>query len=173
MANILQATFQKTVLFELRIYMILHDYFPLIQWNKSPLVGVMVRQAIVWTNDGLTYKTTHIYASCQWVNRWGMYEMSLESQTKWSALVGLCELHFVDNLFNQPTNQPTNQMATSEKEVLGAHFWLATARVPGLSAPGVACLGYQGIIFALINWGRDKMAAIFQTTISNAFSWII
>ena len=101
MANILQATYQKTFWFELRIYMILYDYFPLIQWNKSPLVGVMVRQAIVWTNDG----QTHIYASCQWVNWWGMYETSLESQTKWSALVGLCELHFVDNLFNQPTNQ--------------------------------------------------------------------
>ena len=100
-----------------------------------------------------------------------MYETSLESQTKWSALVDLCELHFVDNLF-PATNQPTNQMATSEKEVFGAHFWLATAWVPGSSAPGVACLGYQGIIFALIDWGRDKMAAIFQT-ISNAFSWIL
>ena len=25
---------------------------------------------------------------------------------------------------------------------------------------------------SLIHWGRDKMAAIFQTTLSNAFSWM-
>ena len=32
------------------------------------------------------------------------------------------------------------------------------------SAPGITCL--------LTHWGRDKMAATFQTTFSNAFSWI-
>ena len=28
------------------------------------------------------------------------------------------------------------------------------------------------VICSLTNWGRDKMAAIFQTTLSNAFSWM-
>ena len=27
-------------------------------------------------------------------------------------------------------------------------------------------------LFSLTHWGRDKMAAIFQTTFSNAFSWM-
>ena len=251
MANILQATFQNTFLFELRIYMILHDYFPLIQWNKSPLVGVMVRQAIVWTNDG----QTHIYASCQWVNWWGtvyhkkfargfcfavlccgytltdfpisirltslalwqsndcpsaskatlmnmnkyfmwinyerlhnhnkakhsrtvciflgiycMYETSLESQTKWSALVGLCELHFVDNLFNQPTNQPNGDLCqrgvwspflTSDSS--GAWF-----KCPRCSLPWV-----PGRHFCVNKLRPRQDGCHFQTTISNAFSWII
>ena len=28
------------------------------------------------------------------------------------------------------------------------------------------------LIMHLTHWGRDKMAAIFQTTFSNAFSWM-
>ena len=33
--------------------------------------------------------------------------------------------------------------------------------------------GYLLLMFdRLLHWGRDKMAAIFQTTFSNAFSWI-
>ena len=34
----------------------------------------------------------------------------------------------------------------------------------GLSDPRVPCF--------LTHWGRDKMAAVFQTTFSNAFSWM-
>ena len=31
---------------------------------------------------------------------------------------------------------------------------------------------YQPILKKLTHWGRDKVAAIFQTTFSNAFSWM-
>ena len=37
------------------------------------------------------------------------------------------------------------------------------------------CIPKQGsilVIDGLIHWGRDKMAAISQTTFSNAFSWM-
>ena len=33
-------------------------------------------------------------------------------------------------------------------------------------------LAYDGAIVDLTHWGQDKMAAIFQTTFSNAFSWM-
>ena len=64
-----------------------------------------------------------------------MYETSLESQTKWSALVGLCELHFVDNLFNQPTNQISGDLwqVSFKKEVgvmvIDLVFWLTVCLI--------------------------------------------
>ena len=43
-------------------------------------------------------------------------------------------------------------------------------------APGVTSdthwFTYYALVFLLSHWGRDKMAAISQTTLSNAFSWI-
>ena len=34
-------------------------------------------------------------------------------------------------------------------------------------------LRYQGYLVILTHWGWDKMAAVSQTTLSNAFSWMI
>ena len=44
-----------------------------------------------------------------------------------------------------------------------AHIW----QVP----PQLGC-GYTWHFDGLTHWGRDKMAAIFQTTFSNRFSWM-
>ena len=37
---------------------------------------------------------------------------------------------------------------------------------------GPALLHWVSLIHGLKHWGRDKMATIFQTTFSNAFSWV-
>ena len=34
-----------------------------------------------------------------------------------------------------------------------------------------SCQWFKSVISLLTHWGRDKMAAIYQTTFSNAFSW--
>ena len=37
---------------------------------------------------------------------------------------------------------------------------------------GCVITGWSSLKLPLTHWGRDKMAAIFQTTFSNAFSWM-
>ena len=66
------------------------------------------------------------------------------------------------------------QMGGSEAQQFNFHWvsWLTRRGVTIEMPAGICPFVLHQWLNILTHWGRDKMAAIFQTTFSNAFSWV-